>query len=52
MNRENVGTAAIVTDVVRYTVKLTGKQNGILRNHFGKQMTKEIKLRMLQLKRS
>jgi hypothetical protein len=38
-----VGTAAIVIDVVRYTVKLIDKENGILGNHFGKQMTRVIK---------
>ena len=42
-----MGTAALVTEFVSYTLKVIGKQNGIIRRHFGKQMTIEIKLRNL-----
>lgn len=45
-----MGTAALLTDYIRlYNVKI-GKQNGIIRRHFGKQMTKVIQLRLCNIR--
>jgi hypothetical protein len=51
VNRESVGTAALVTEFVSYAMELICKQNDFIRRNFGKEMTEEIKLRILQLKR-
>jgi len=41
VNRESVGTAALVTEFVSYAMELIGKQNGIIRRYFGKQWLKK-----------
>jgi len=46
-----VGIDVLVTEFVSYTMELSGKKNGIRQRYFGKQMTKEIKLRISQINR-